>query len=87
MNEIWILRHLHHPNIITLHEVYESEKYVHLVLEYLKGGELFEVINTKGSYSENDAAKFTRQLMDAIAYCASKNVIHRDIKPENIILT
>ena len=87
MNEIWILRHLSHPNIIKLYEVHESAEYVHLVLEYVKGGELFEHIQHKGTYTEADAAKFMRQLVDAIAYCERQHVIHRDVKPENLILT
>lgn len=86
MNEIWILRHLTHPNIIKLYEVYESERYIHLVLEYVSGGELFEKIQSTGTFSEADAAKFMRQLIDAMDYCSSRNVIHRDIKPENIIM-
>ena len=87
MNEIWILRHLSHPNIIKLYEVYESEEYVHLVLEYVKGGELFDHIQNKGTYTEADAAQFMRQLVDAIAYCGRNGIIHRDVKPENLILT
>jgi serine/threonine protein kinase len=42
--EIDVLRSLNHPNIIKLYEVYESEKYIHMVFEYLEGGELFERI-------------------------------------------
>ena len=59
---------------------------VDLVLEYLKGGELFLKIQEKGSYSEGDAARVMKQLLEVVDYCHSKNVIHRDIKPENIIL-
>ncbi len=86
MNEIEILRYLNHPSIITLYEVFEAADYVHLVLEYLKGGELFDKIQEKGSYSEGDAAKIMKQLLETINYCHQRNVIHRDIKPENIIL-
>jgi serine/threonine protein kinase len=47
LQEIDILRKLKHPFIITLYEVYESEKYIHLVLSYLDGGELFERIKSR----------------------------------------
>jgi len=47
LQEIDILRKLKHPFIIKLHEVYESTKYIHLVLSYLDGGELFERIKSK----------------------------------------
>ncbi len=86
INEIEVLRFLKHPMIITLYEVYEAADYVHLVIEYLKGGELFDKIQLKGSYSEGDAAKLMKRLLQTINYCHKKNVIHRDIKPENIIL-
>ena len=86
MNEIHILCLLRHPRVIRLYEVYESLNYVHLVLEYLKGGELFEKIRSKGNYSEADAAKVMKRLLEAVAYCHQKNILHRDLKPENIIL-
>jgi serine/threonine protein kinase len=41
---------INHENIIKMNEVYESDKYIHLVFEYLEGGELFERIKSKGSY-------------------------------------
>jgi len=86
MNEIETLRRLKHPNILILYEVYEAADFVHLVLEYLKGGELFDKIQEKGSYCEGDAAKVMKKLLETINYCHSLNIIHRDIKPENIIL-
>ena len=53
--EIDILRKLKHPYIIQLHEVFESPKYVHLVLAYLDGGELFERIKSRQVYQEKTA--------------------------------
>ena len=86
LNEIEILRCLRHPKIISLYEIYESTNYIHFVIEYLGGGELFDKITEKGTYSEVDAAKVMRQLLEIISYCHSKHVIHRDLKPENMIL-
>ena len=63
-----MLRRLKHPNILELHEVYESGKYIHLVLPYLGGGELFESIKAKGLYKESDASIIMRQFLDALAY-------------------
>lgn len=83
--EISIMRKLNHPNIIRLYEVYENDTYIHLVLEYLEGGELFQRLQSKGSYSEKDAAVLLKSLLEAISYCHSLNVIHRDLKPENLI--
>jgi serine/threonine protein kinase len=47
LQEIDIMRELDHPGVIKLYEVYESTKYIHLVLDYLDGGELFERIKSK----------------------------------------
>lgn len=84
--EIQILRRIDHPNVIKLYEVYENDLFVHLVLEYLKGGELLHQIQHKGVYSEKDAAIAIKCVLSALAYCHVRNIIHRDLKPENLIL-
>ena len=81
-----MLRALSHPNVIQLYEVYESGKYIHLLLPYLEGGELFERIKAKGLYKESDAAKVMMSFLSALKYLCSRNVVHRDLKPENLIL-
>jgi len=83
--EITIMRVLNHPNVMKLYEVYENDTYIHLVLEYLKGGELFQRLKSKGRYSEEVAALVLKSLLEAIKYCHSLNIIHRDLKPENLI--
>ena len=84
--EIIIMRQLNHPNVIKMYEVYENDAYIHLVMEYLKGGELFQKLQTKGIYSEKDASIIIRYLLEALHYCHSSNIVHRDLKPENLIL-
>ncbi|UKK02090.2 calcium-dependent protein kinase [Theileria orientalis] len=83
--EIQIMKKLDHPNIIKLFEVYEDTEHLYLVMEMCSGGELFDRIVNKGSFSENYAAFIMRQVFSAIAYCHNKNVLHRDLKPENIL--
>jgi len=85
--EVVILRKIDHPNVIKLYEVYENDLYVHLVLEYLKGGELFQKLQSKGVYSEKDASIAIKCVLKAIEYCHLRNIIHRDLKPENLILS
>jgi serine/threonine protein kinase len=60
---------------------------VYIILEHLKGGELFKHIIEKGAFSEADASKIMAQILNALSYLHSKGVIHRDIKPENLILS
>mmetsp|Transcript_13860 Transcript_13860/g.13816 ORF Transcript_13860/g.13816 Transcript_13860/m.13816 type:complete len:551 (+) Transcript_13860:79-1731(+) len=86
LNEIEVMRTCDHPNIIKLYEVHEADKHVHLVMEVLEGGELFNRIRNKGTYTEADAIKIMRNILDAMAYLHERRIVHRDLKPENLIL-
>ena len=86
IGEIKTLRMLDHPNIIKLMEVYEDDIFVHLVMEYLEGGELFCKLKSNVVYSEKDAALAVKDVLEALKYCHERNIIHRDLKPENLIL-
>jgi len=88
--EIEILKEVKHPHIIELIEVYEDERYLHLITELCTGGELFDRIIAKtqsaeGHFSEHDAAVLVRDILDAIRYCHDKGIVHRDLKPENFL--
>ncbi|KAM3571015.1 hypothetical protein VYU27_006930 [Nannochloropsis oceanica] len=89
--EIDILTTVDHPHIIKLVDVYEDDKYLHLVTELCTGGEMFDRIIAKtksaeGHYSEKDAAGIMRKILDAIDYCHTvHNICHRDLKPENFL--
>lgn len=80
------MRELNYPYIIKLYEVYESTKYIHLVLDYLDGGELFERIKSKQVYSEKSAIQVMKNMLQALDYIHQRRVVHRDLKPENLIL-
>ena len=81
------MRKISHPNIIKLYEVYESTKYIHLLLPFLAGGELFKSIKKKGLYKESDAVQVMSKFLSALAYLHENLIVHRDLKPENLILT
>jgi len=83
---IRVLRYLNHPNIIKLYEIYESANHVHLVMEYIKGEDLFSHLKLKGVYSEKDSSLLIMQVLEVLNYCHSLNVIHRDLKPENLMI-
>ena len=86
IKEIHLLRKINNPNIIKLYEVYENELYIHLVLEWLKGGDLLNHLMEKGAYTEKDASMLIKLVLEALEYCHSRNIIHRDLKPENLII-
>lgn len=84
-NEISVLRKLEHPHIVQLYDTMEDDDYVYLIMELVTGGELFDRIVAKGSYTEKDASKVLKQILEAIDYMHSKDIVHRDLKPENLL--
>lgn len=84
--EIEIMKHLDHPNIVKLYEVFEDYVNIHLVLELCTGGELFQRIVEEECFAERQAAAIMQQVMGGLLYCHRKCVCHRDIKPENFLL-
>lgn len=84
--EVEILSKLSHPNIMQIYEFFDDNKYFYIVSEYCQGGELFDKIIEKGSFTENMAALIMKQILSAINYCHTNNIVHRDLKPENILL-
>ncbi|CAK9295556.1 unnamed protein product [Gordionus sp. m RMFG-2023] len=80
-----LLRYGNHPNIISLRDVYITEKETFLVLEYMSGGELFDKIIKQKYFSEMEASSILYHLMSALDYLHSYGVVHRDLKPSNIL--
>eukprot|EP01121_Diplochlamys_sp_Union-15-3_P021696 TRINITY_DN8915_c0_g1_i5.p1 TRINITY_DN8915_c0_g1~~TRINITY_DN8915_c0_g1_i5.p1 ORF type:complete len:466 (-),score=101.43 TRINITY_DN8915_c0_g1_i5:1-1398(-) len=84
--EVYIMREVSgHENIIALLDIYEEEKQIHLVLELVTGGELFDKLVEMEYYSESDAAKLIHQLINIVKFLHTKNIVHRDLKPENML--
>ncbi|XP_058009451.1 SNF1-related protein kinase catalytic subunit alpha KIN10 isoform X1 [Hevea brasiliensis] len=84
--EIKILRLFMHPHIIRLYEVIETPTDIHVVMEYVKSGELFDYIVEKGRLQEDEARNFFQQIISGVEYCHRNMVVHRDLKPENLLL-
>ncbi|KAL7244763.1 hypothetical protein ACSBR2_000176 [Camellia fascicularis] len=85
--EINIQQHLSgQPNIVEFKGAYEDPKNLYLVMELCSGGELFDRIMAKGSYSEKEAARVCRQIVNVVHACHFMGVMHRDLKPENFLL-
>ncbi|AQK54344.1 calcium dependent protein kinase7 [Zea mays] len=86
--EIQIMHHLAgHRNVVAIKGAYEDQLYVHIVMEFCAGGELFDRIIQRGHYSERKAAELTRIIVGVVEACHSLGVMHRDLKPENFLLS
>lgn len=75
-----------HPNIISLHNVYESHETLYVIQDLAEGGELFDRIVREGELSEKEASKLFRGAVQAVAHLHEKHIAHLDIKPENLLL-
>ncbi|XP_028357382.1 serine/threonine-protein kinase 33 isoform X2 [Physeter macrocephalus] len=84
--EVTILKSVKHEHIIHLEQVFETPKKVYLVMELCEDGELREILDRKGHFSENETRWIIRSLASAIAYLHNKDIVHRDLKLENIMV-
>ncbi|XP_049901065.1 serine/threonine-protein kinase DCLK2 isoform X2 [Epinephelus moara] len=85
-NEVAVLRKVKHPNIIMLIEEVDTPSELYLVMELVKGGDLFDAITSSAKYTERDASVMVYNLAEALKYLHSTNIVHRDIKPENLLV-
>ena len=84
--EIKILKSIRHKNIIQLFDIMESKTNLYFVIEYCKGGELFDYIVKNKRLKEPEACVFFQQIINGVEYLHKQGIIHRDLKPENLLL-
>lgn len=84
-SEVEILKKITHPNIVLLKDIFETSSVLYLVMELVTGGELFDKIVERGSYSEQDASKIVRDILHSVQYLHVRKIVHRDLKPENLL--
>ena len=90
-NEIYILKHINHPNIVKYISLIEKKKEYWLVIEYCNGGSLvkalkYHITKYNKPVPENIVRHFIKNILTAVIYLNNKNIIHRDIKSDNILL-
>jgi len=84
--EITMMKLMNHPNIMRIYDVFEGDKELFLVLEYVEGGELFDFLVNRGRLPPNEALIYFRQIVYGLNYAHTFSIIHRDLKPENILI-
>lgn len=84
--EISIMKLVKHPNVVELYEVMASKSRIYLVMEYLQGGDLSDLIAYQTRLEEEEARAYFHQLVLGLDYCQSHGVSHRDLKPQNLLL-
>lgn len=78
---------LNHPNIVGALEIGQAGETYFFVMEYVEGRSVFDDIQDKGPYSEEDALKITIDVAKALEHAHKAGFVHRDVKPKNIMLT
>lgn len=85
--EARIAASLNHPNICLVYDIGESQDTHYIVMEYIDGKTLREILDIKGYLSSKEALRIVIKVATALEVTHSQKIIHRDIKPENIMLT
>ena len=85
-HEIRILKRLRHKRIVRLYEVIETARSIILILEYVDGGTVQQLVKKNKKIDESDAQRILYQLIDAVEHCHQMHVCHRDLKLENFML-
>eukprot|EP00003_Mantamonas_plastica_P032449 TRINITY_DN880_c2_g1_i2.p2 TRINITY_DN880_c2_g1~~TRINITY_DN880_c2_g1_i2.p2 ORF type:complete len:192 (-),score=69.35 TRINITY_DN880_c2_g1_i2:19-594(-) len=87
MAEVDILKRLDHPGIIRYVDFDDSDpEFLYLVIEYVSGGDLFDRLESKQKYTEDEARELLGNLLEALYYLHTNECCHRDLKPENILM-
>ncbi|XP_027037936.1 testis-specific serine/threonine-protein kinase 4-like [Pocillopora damicornis] len=84
--EIKVLKKLHHPHVLSLIEVIETNTRMYIITDLAESGDLLEFIRKNGAVAEAQAKRLFKQLVLGITYVHSQDVVHRDLKCENLLL-
>jgi serine/threonine protein kinase len=87
VQEAQIAAALEHPNVVTIYGLRIEDQQFYMILEYLPGGSLQDLIDQQGKLSVAHAVKLISGICEGLAKLHSKEIVHRDVKAENILLT
>lgn len=85
-NEKAVLKEINHPFLIKLLWTDHDNRFLYMLMEFVPGGELFTYLRNRGRFSSVAAIFYATEIVCAIEYLHSKEIVYRDLKPENILL-
>jgi len=77
---------LNHPNIITIYDAAEEGDIAYIAMEYLEGGDLFDLMERKRRFTPEEAVDIAATVCEALAAAHDQGIVHRDVKPGNILM-
>lgn len=86
LEEVRVLARFRHTGIVQVHTHFEENQTGYMVMEFLRGKTLAQVVAQNGPLREKDAVRFIESIGQALSVVHKANIIHRDVKPENIML-
>lgn len=78
---------LNHPNIVAVYDWGSAENTYYIVMEYIEGYSLAELLRSGGPQAPERAARIAMEMAEALGFAHSNGVIHRDVKPSNVLLS
>lgn len=84
--EVKVLSTTDHPNLVRAVDFFSSSGKPHIVMEYVAGGSLRDLIRKRGYLSEPEARPVVSGVLAGLAYLHERNIVHRDMKPENVLM-
>ena len=78
---------LNHPNVVRIYDICNESDTHYMVMEYVDGDDLYEIVTADGAIGIEDAARYTAQACEGLSHAHGRSLVHRDIKPANLLRT
>lgn len=86
VDEVDILKTVDHPSVVKVLDVFNTRRWLCIVMELIRGGDLFDAVVSVKCYPERTVRYLFRQMCDSLKYLHDRDIIHRDLKPENFLV-